>query len=198
MSDGIRTALDLEELGGEPVEIRRYRLGFPHALALAACVIGFLVAASATATLVDIGVRAVSNDAAEPPIAFERELPSPRAPAEPVAAPAPPDPWAQARAGSGEVLSELKRALENAGRAQAEQMLTKAFSTLDQSDVNQLREFLTIHKDNPYAEELGYLPAVRRAVAERRLYRSENIVACGECWCWRERPVPVNDATVTQ
>lgn len=89
-------------------------------------------------------------------------------------------------------------AAAEARRLHQESMLTKAFADLNQSSPRELRRFLAAYGDNRYAQELGYVAAAERAAAEGRLDLSQEIVDCGTCWCWREKPVPADFAPPTQ
>lgn len=82
-------------------------------------------------------------------------------------------------------------------RSQAEGALTAIFAAVDRSDTRKMRKFLAAYKNDPVAQELGYIDAVQRAVAERRLFRSDEIVACDQCWCWREGPASINEGQAT-
>jgi hypothetical protein len=199
MSDNTSTTLGYGELDGKTVEVRRYRLGFRHAVALSAAVVLVLLVASALTALV-LGTRTASfshDETAAIAQLDQRPLARPFT-EEWLEQPADTRAGDRARDYGNQFLRAVERAIREAPRILNESGVTHAFAALNQSDPRQVREFLAAYGDNPTAKELGYVAAVRRAAAERRLYRSGEIDACGECWCWRERPVLANDATPTQ
>jgi hypothetical protein len=189
------------ELDGETVEVRRYRFGFRHALTLSAGVMLVLLAASAAILLKQrTDTEAYLHDTTRAVTAMNEHTVGPTLPEEFFKPPADASSsaWTRTKDSASTLVSAIKAAIREAPRIQNERMMTEAFAALNQSDPRQVRAFLATYGDNPYAEELGYIAAIRRAVAERRLYRSGEIHACGKCWCWRERPVPANDTTPTQ
>jgi len=195
MSDETRTTVDLDELDAGAV--RRHRFGASHAMAFASAVALVLVIVGAIVS--PLSLITLWNDAPLPATAF---VDWPRDPALPDRdfgreAEDAPDPWARARAIRDTLGSALKNAVAETQRVHNESLVTKAFSEVDQDDPRQLRDFLAAYKNNPYAEELGFIGAAERAAEEQRLFRHD-VVKCGDCWCFGERPATAYDKEPTQ
>lgn len=187
--------------GPEAVEVTRYRFGVSHAATLIAAVLLLIAASSALYALQQVTGEPGVGNAGERAVAFVAEHPDNRiSAAELFQQPADPAPlaWERAKDLRDTLLDEVKRSLNDARRIQNEKVVNQAFAELDQSDPRQARAFLATYKGNAYAEEVGYLAAVERAITEHRLYRPGDVVRCGKCWCYREKPASVHDAAATQ
>lgn len=201
MSDDTSCTTGLEELRGDAAEVRRYRLGFRHAIALSVAVMLSLALASGTLSLAYLGSENIWPETGQPATAlsyhppkrdgFGEEFLQPRAGVAQSL-------WALAKTYGNELLASARYNIAEARRTYAEKALNRAFAALNQSSPRQVRKFLAAYGNNEHAEQRGYIAAVKRAMAERRLYQAGEIGACGKCWCWRERPVPANDAAPTQ
>lgn len=186
---------DSSEFGDGLTDVRIYRFGFRHALVVPALFAIFIALAS---------------------VPFNVERSGDHAPLEPLAAvnkphayrPMP-DQVSRTRAQASELSAHVRRyerqlfanlpdQNRESQRAESVRAITEIFAAVDRSNGRQMRKFLAAYKGDPVAKELGYLDAVARGLSERRLFRSDEIVACDQCWCWREAPPSVNVARATQ
>jgi len=199
MSDELRTVLGLRESGGDRIEVRRIRLDFRHAVALL-CVLALLLLGASGLTVVRLETDAALLDEEIRAVAFvppPDERPTAELIAELQGEPAP-SLFDRASRLSNGLRDTVRHGMSEFVRRHNEDIVTKAFFKADMAAPGQARAFLAAHKNNPYARALGYLGAARTAISEGGYYRADNIVQCGECWCWRERPVPKDDPTPTQ
>lgn len=181
---------------GGAAHVRAYRFEFRHALVLPAALILFIAVAGALLSLARFSVEIFGLDAARA-IAVMDQPQVYRPMPERVSQRAPdraPDSWAR--------FERERRAAQDSyretQRTQAESAMTEVFAAVDRSDPRQMRKFLAAYGNDPVAQELGYIDAVQRAVSERRLFRSDEIVACDQCWCLREGPASINEGQATQ
>lgn len=199
MSKDTNSAPD-ERLNDDAVAIRAFRFEFRHALAFAAVPTLFLLAAGAVLSLARFGGELFGHShtavASSIPSTVERSayrsMPEQSRNEEPDAAPnaSPSD--------EDELLPAEQDPARQEQISQAERELTQVFASVDRSDPQKMRKFLEAYRDDPLAQELGYIDAVQRAVSERRLLGPTAVVACDDCWCLREAPASVRANTVTQ
>lgn len=98
----------------------------------------------------------------------------------------------------GDLVTRARDLIVGAGRMVERNAVNRAFAELDQDDLGQVRTFIAAYGSNPYAQQEGYVQGLERRVLEERLYRAEEIVACGECWCWESQPSHAGPAVPTQ
>lgn len=201
-NDTSNTPKSGELFGGDAAGMRAYRFEFRHALVFPAVLLLFIALAGAVLSLARFSVEIFGHDAALDSIAFVDERQAYRPVPERVFerdSDRAPDLWERARRDERKRLATARDLLRETQRTtQAERALTEVFAAVDRSDPRQMRKFLAAYKNDPVAQELGYIDAVQRAVSERRLFRSDEIVACDQCWCLREGPASVNEGQTTQ
>ena len=187
-----------ERPGDGAAEIRAFRFEFRHALAFSVISIVFTLGAGAVLSLGRFGAELFAQDAAlnALPSTFERSAYRPLTEQRS-------NEKADAAANSSPRTKTDEEERREKQRAEAERELTKGeltkvFAAVDRSDPSKMRKFLKAYRDDPLAQELGYIDAVKRSVSERRLFGPDAIVACDDCWCLREVPASVKASTVTQ
>ena len=89
-------------------------------------------------------------------------------------------------------VARVRGALADALRVPGALVVDRAFANLNRTSLKQIDAFLSAFRDNPYAQEQGYIDALERAAAEKADFAStKRIVPCGVCWCFvvDERPL---------
>lgn len=186
------------EFDRDGVEIHVHRFGAMHGLVLSALLIAMVVFAGTFGSLLWFGSEVVWEEAAPRSIAFVDEHPAYRPMPGHVSQDARHRTQSEAWEESRDREHEREPSAEAAQRTLAENEITQVFAALDQRNARQVRKFLAAYKDDPVATELGYVDAARRAIEERQLFRSDEIVACDQCWCLREAPASQNRDAKTQ
>jgi hypothetical protein len=193
-NDTSNTPKSGELFGGDAAGIRAYRFEFRHALVLPAVVILFVAVASGMLSFARFSVEIFG------PIRWIDRVRGSAAGTAPAGArfQRGPDRSSDSWARYERKLRRRRTRTGDAASPSRERALTEVFAAVDRSDPRQMRKFLAAYKNDPVAQELGYIDAVQRAVSERRLFRSDEIVACDQCWCLREGPASVNEGQTTQ
>ena len=182
---------------GGAAHVRAYRFEFRHALVLPAALILFIAVAGAMLSFARFSVEIFGPDAARSIAVMDQPhvyRPMPERGFQRAADRAP-DSWTRFERERQATEEDAYREMR---RSKAESTLTEIFAAVDRSDTRKMRKFLAAYKNDPVAQELGYIDALQRAVSERRLFRSDEIVSCDQCWCLREAPVSVNEDKATQ
>lgn len=183
----------------DPVTIRAFRFDFWHALAFAAIPMLFVLGAGAVLSFSRFSGELFGYDAvlSSMPATVERSayrLTPEQSSDEQFDAASNSSPYNN----SDQALPTERDPDRERRIAQAESELTQVFASINRGDPRQMRNFLTAYGDDPLAQELGYIDAVKRSVSERQLLVPDAVVTCGDCWCLREAPASVKASTVTQ
>lgn len=187
----------------DAVAIRAFRFEFRHALAFSAVSMLFVLGAGAVLSLARFGgeLSGHSHNAvlSAIPSAVERSayrpIPEQRPDEETDTASNSSPPT---KGGEEERLVAEQDLSREKQRAHAERELTQVFASVDRSNVEKMHKFLEAYRDDPLAQELGYIDAVQRSVSDRRRLGPHAVAACDDCWCLREAPASVKANTVTQ